>query len=167
MQILKKMKKMTRPRTKRLLRRSVAAAVTRTLVELTYIYPKTGDAFFTRYKGIRFIITRWTGKGFVQDQQKLLNFLDQQVRHMKEMERFHRAARCIQKLYRGFRARKEMETMRRSERQSEAEAKAESEHQERERRMQLEERDIKLQMAINRHKKDRQSREDRLILTRE
>ena len=29
----------------------VAAAVTRTLVAFTQIYPKTGDAFFTRYKG--------------------------------------------------------------------------------------------------------------------
>ena len=37
---------------------SVAAAVCRTLVELTYIYPKTGDAFFTRYKGRHLIVSK-------------------------------------------------------------------------------------------------------------
>ena len=74
------------------------------------------------------------------------------MRHMKEMERFHRAAMIIQKTYRGFKARVKLSELKRSRKQGEVEEKVESEKKELDRRRDLEEKDLKLQMQMMRHR---------------
>ena len=116
------------------------------------------------HSGIRFIITRWTGKGFGQEQQKLLNFLDSQTRHMKEMERFHRAARVIQRVYRIFLAKRQLAKLKAKQQNQESVEEEQNEKEDAERRRKLEENDLRLQMTIARHRGAREAQEKQLFM---
>ncbi len=94
-----------------------------------------------------------------------MNILDSQMKHMKEMERFHRAAGVIQKVFRGFNARRKVKMMRETRGKRESEERQLDEEKERKRLRELEEKDLKLQMLIMRQRGVMETQERRLYLT--
>nr|XP_002740629.1 PREDICTED: IQ calmodulin-binding motif-containing protein 1-like [Saccoglossus kowalevskii] len=75
---------------------------------MTDIHQPLIELLYTRYKGLRPLLSKWTGKGFGRDLQKLLMLLDAGSAAEAEMQRLHRAATTIQAIYKGFITRKKL-----------------------------------------------------------
>ncbi|XP_038049435.1 IQ calmodulin-binding motif-containing protein 1-like [Patiria miniata] len=86
----------------------VGAAATRALVNIADVHQQLIRLLYTRYKGLRPLLSRWTGKGFGRDLKKLLGLLDAGSTQQAEMQRLHRAAKTIQAVWKGFQTRRQL-----------------------------------------------------------
>ncbi|XP_033625036.1 IQ calmodulin-binding motif-containing protein 1-like [Asterias rubens] len=86
----------------------IGAAATRALVNISDVHQPLIRLLYTRYKGLRPLLSRWTGKGFGRDLKRLLALLDSGTAQQAEMKRLHQAARAIQAVWRGFRSRRQL-----------------------------------------------------------
>ncbi|XP_072020773.1 IQ calmodulin-binding motif-containing protein 1-like [Amphiura filiformis] len=84
------------------------AAATRALVNISSIHQPLIRLLYTRYKGLRPLLSRWTGKGFGRDLKKLLSLLDAGSAQQAELQRLHRSATTIQAIWRGFITRRKL-----------------------------------------------------------
>ena len=83
---------------------------------------------------------------------------------MKEMERFHRAARVIQRVYRSFHARRHLAKLKAEQKSQENVEEENLMKEDAARRRKLEENDLKLQLTIARHRGAREVKEKHLYL---
>ena len=80
------------------------------------------------------------------------------------MERFHRAARVIQRVYRIFLAKRQLAKLKAKQQNQESVEKEQNEKEDAERRRKLEENDLRLQMTIARHRGAREAQEKHLFM---
>ncbi|XP_070535462.1 IQ calmodulin-binding motif-containing protein 1-like [Ptychodera flava] len=86
----------------------IGAAASRALLAVADVHQPMIQLLYSRYKGLRPLLSKWTGKGFGRDLKKLLMLLDAGSAHQAEMQRMHRAATTIQAVWKSFRTRKQL-----------------------------------------------------------
>lgn len=86
----------------------IGAAATRALVNISSIHQPLIRLLYTRYKGLRPLLSRWAGKGFSRDLKKLLALLDAGSEQQAELHHRNRAATTIQALWRGVVTRRKL-----------------------------------------------------------
>ncbi|CAH1774154.1 unnamed protein product [Owenia fusiformis] len=87
---------------------SVGSASTKCLLTLCDAQATMIEILCSRYKGLRPLLSKWTGKGFGRDLRQLLLLLDTGNKQKADMERLHRAACTIQAMFRSFKTRKKL-----------------------------------------------------------
>ncbi|XP_022084664.1 IQ calmodulin-binding motif-containing protein 1-like [Acanthaster planci] len=140
----------------------VGAAATRTLVNIADVHQPLIRLLYTRYKGLRPLLSRWTGKGFGRDLKKLLALLDAGSTQQAELQRLHRAARTVQAVWRGFQTRKQLKKANKAftrlqksfrEKQAQRDQQVEKERERRE---------LQHQLLVSRRQAIRQTRQKQL-----
>ncbi|XP_072173567.1 IQ calmodulin-binding motif-containing protein 1-like [Diadema setosum] len=140
----------------------IGAAATRTLVNIAASHEALIKLLYTRYKGLRPLLSRWTGRGFGRDLKRLLSLLDAGSAQQAELQRLHRAATTIQAIWRGIlqrrklkKAKRGMSTLQRTYRQKKEEKSRVHEYEK-------EQRELQHQLLMARRKAIRETRQKQL-----
>ncbi|XP_052706454.1 IQ calmodulin-binding motif-containing protein 1-like [Crassostrea angulata] len=88
---------------------TIASAATKCVLKICDIHKPMIDVVCSRYKGLKFILTKWDNAGFGRDLRELMMMLQAGNAKQAESERFARAATVIQTIWRGFIARKKLQ----------------------------------------------------------
>ncbi|XP_074652826.1 IQ calmodulin-binding motif-containing protein 1-like [Tubulanus polymorphus] len=140
----------------------IASCSIRCLLALCDLYPPTIEALCRRYKGLRLLISKWTGKGFAKDLQALLFLLDAGNAQRAEMEKFHRAAIRIQALWRMFNTRRKLQKVNSVFKKFHKEYRLRREVSSREKQQEKQQLELRHQLMMARKRKVRELRERQL-----
>lgn len=140
----------------------IGAAATRALVNIADVHSALIKLLYTRYKGIRPLLSRWTGRGFGRDLKKLLALLDAGSAQQAELQRLHRAAVTIQAVLRGFLQRKKLKRANRGLATLQKTYRAKKEEKSRVHEYEREQKELEHQLLMARRKAIRQTRQKQL-----
>ncbi|KAJ8035612.1 IQ calmodulin-binding motif-containing protein 1 [Holothuria leucospilota] len=140
----------------------VGAAATRALVNIADVYQHLIKMLYSRYKGLRPLLSRWTGKGFGRDLKKLLQLLDAGSAQEAEMQRLHRAATTIQAIIRGFMARRRLKKADRAFASLQKNYRIHQEKKDQQKASHRQERELQHQLLVARRRAMRETRQKQL-----
>ncbi|XP_067948750.1 IQ calmodulin-binding motif-containing protein 1-like [Watersipora subatra] len=87
----------------------VASAAISTLILICQVQPYFIQIICGRYRGLRPLMSRWSGQGFGKDLKEFVGLLDAGNARRVETEKFHRAATLIQSTFKSWRTRKALQ----------------------------------------------------------
>ncbi|XP_053553202.1 IQ calmodulin-binding motif-containing protein 1, partial [Bombina bombina] len=143
----------------------IGHAAMRALLLMAESSPNIVKILGARYKGLRALLSKqWTGKGFGQELNRLLDLLYSTSYQQGEMQRLHTAARVIQAVWRGFQTRKRMKKLPTAVMSLQRSFRAKREQEVIHLKRQKEEQDLKQQLELQRLRAMRLFREKQLTL---
>ncbi|XP_041460563.1 IQ calmodulin-binding motif-containing protein 1-like [Lytechinus variegatus] len=140
----------------------IGAAATRALVNIADVHTPLIRLLYTRYKGLRPLLSRWTGRGFGRDLKRLLALLDAGSAQQAELNRLHRAATTIQAIWRGFLQRKRLKRANRGLATLQRSYRAKKEEKSRIQEYEREQKELEHQLLMARRKAIRETRQKQL-----
>ncbi|XP_077993838.1 IQ calmodulin-binding motif-containing protein 1-like [Glandiceps talaboti] len=140
----------------------VGAAATRALLAVADVHKMMIQMLYSRYKGLRPLLSKWTGKGFGRDLKKLLMLLDAGSAHQAEMQRMHRAATTIQAVWKSFRTRKQLKKADKAMKTFQRSFRGRQVNRQRKLELEREERELRHQLLVAHRRTIRHTREKQL-----
>ncbi|PIK56897.1 putative IQ calmodulin-binding motif-containing protein 1 [Apostichopus japonicus] len=140
----------------------LGAAATRALVNIADVYQPLIKLLYSRYKGLRPLLSRWTGKGFGRDLKKLLELLDAGSAQEAEMQRLHRAATTVQAIIRGFLARRRLKKADKAFANLQKNYRIHQEKKDEQKASHRQERELQHQLLLSRRRAIRETRQRQL-----
>ncbi|XP_071489929.1 IQ calmodulin-binding motif-containing protein 1-like [Diadema antillarum] len=140
----------------------IGAAATRTLVNIAASHEALIKLLYTRYKGLRPLLSRWTGRGFGRDLKRLLSLLDAGSAQQAELQRLHRAATTLQAIWRGILQRKKLKKAKRGMSTLQRTYRQKKEEKSRVHEYEKEQRELQHQLLMARRKAIRETRQKQL-----
>ncbi|XP_078680207.1 IQ calmodulin-binding motif-containing protein 1-like [Branchiostoma floridae x Branchiostoma belcheri] len=143
---------------------TLGRSATRTILDMTEAHPAIVEILCARFKGLRPLLGKWSGKGFEKELRELTRVLDAGTVEQVESQKLHDAARKIQAMYRGYRMRtqlkkanKALSTLQRSFRKKRA-------NKEKEQAAQKQQAELKHLLRVRRQRALREARRKELYL---
>ncbi|XP_064594930.1 IQ calmodulin-binding motif-containing protein 1-like [Liolophura sinensis] len=143
---------------------TIGGAAMKCVLRLCNFYKPLVEFLCVRYRGLRPLLTKWTGKGFGLELKELLMLLESGSSERAEMERFHRAATTIQALWKGVLTRRKLKKADRSFAKFQRSFRQKLETTERRKEEEKMEKELEEQLLANRRKIMRDFHEKRLHL---
>ncbi|XP_030828844.1 IQ calmodulin-binding motif-containing protein 1 [Strongylocentrotus purpuratus] len=140
----------------------IGAAATRALVNIADVHTPLIRLLYTRYKGLRPLLSRWTGRGFGRDLKRLLALLDAGSAQQAELHRLHRAATTIQAIWKGFLQRKKLKKANRGLATLQRSYRAKKVEKSRIQEYEREQKELEHQLLMARRKAIRETRQKQL-----
>ena len=89
----------------------IACAAMKVMLAFTDVIPSLGQFYVAQYSSLIPLISKWRNEGFDDDVRRLLNMLEEdREEEVRQMVR-NKAASAIQSLWRGYKTRQKMDTM--------------------------------------------------------
>ncbi|XP_013413711.1 IQ calmodulin-binding motif-containing protein 1 [Lingula anatina] len=142
----------------------IGSATTRILLTICDTNPPMVEQICIRYRGLRPLLSKWTGKGFGKDLKQLILLLESGSAHRAKMERLHRAATTIQAMWRSFQTRNQLKKADRAFAKLQRSFRVKRERTQKERENEQLQSELEHQLLLARRKAIRESRLKQLEL---